>query len=235
MILHRPAASRGRDARLATRCDTRLAFSFGDFHDPDWTGLGVLRVFNEARAEPGAGLVPSGRRANMEILSYVLDGRLAWRDAAGAPHEAGPGELHWLGAGHGLDAALANASADAPLHLVQAWLQPDRVNAPPQQAVRAATPGAGWQLLASPDGAAGSLVIRQQARLYRAALEEGAPASFDLDPHQRYWLHVARGAVESGGSRMAAGDAVAITGEDGALQLRADAAGAELLLLELPG
>jgi len=92
MIIQRPAASRGRGPAAAEWLESRHSFSFGQYWDPDWTGFGVLRVINEDRVAPGAGFAPH-RHANMEILSYVLAGRLAHRDSSGAEGVIGPGEL----------------------------------------------------------------------------------------------------------------------------------------------
>lgn len=234
MLIQRPAAARGRGSAPAEGLDSRHTFSSGTYYDPEWTGFGVLRVVNEHRVAPGAGL-PLHRHANMEVLSYVLSGTLAHRDGAGVERLVRAGGLQWLGAGHGVEHRDYNPSADHPLHFLQVWLQPDRVNAPPARADRAPTPGPGWQLLASSDGAAGSLAVRQDVRLYRLALEPNREAAFDLDPGRSYWLHVATGAVGSGEQALAAGDGLGILGEEGALVLagRADGPG-EVLLFELP-
>lgn len=233
MIIERPGNSRGRGPSDVAWLDSRHTFSFGGYYDPAWMGFGVLRVLNEDRVAPGAGFPPH-RHANMEILSYVLAGALAHRDSSGAEGVIGAGELQWMGAGHGVEHSEFNASANEPVHFLQIWLQPDRVNATPGYAHRPVTAGEGWQLLASPDGAAGSLAIRQAARLYRIGLDDGQPASFDLDGGQRYWLHVATGAIESGGRRLDAGDAVGISGEEGAMVLAGRAAATDVLLFELP-
>ena len=233
MILQRPADSRGRGPAAADWLDSRHSFSFGQYYDPQWMGFGVLRVINEDRVAPGAGFAPH-RHANMEILSYVLSGRLAHSDSSGAEGVIGPGELQWMSAGHGVAHSEYNGSDEEPVHFLQIWIQPDRVNAEPAYAHRPASDAPGWLLLASPDGAAGSIAIRQQARLYRLALQAGEEAAFDLDPAQRYWLHVARGGVASGGQALRAGDAVGLVDEEGALVLAGGEGGGEVLLFELP-
>src|SRR3546814_16189299 len=60
---------------------------------------------------PGAGLPPHGH-ANMEIISYVLEGGRAQRDNNGGEGVLGPGELQWMGAGHGIEHSEFNASKD---------------------------------------------------------------------------------------------------------------------------
>lgn len=236
MIIERRGDARGH--AQAGWLDSRHTFSFGSYYDPAWMGFGVLRVINEDRVAAGAGFAPH-RHANMEILSYVLDGALAHRDSSGGGGVIGAGELQWMGAGHGVEHSEHNASATGPVHFLQIWLQPDRVNAPPAYAHLAAAPGhpAGqWRLLASPDGGAGSLAIRQDARLSAVALARDMRAEMPLVASRRYWLHVARGVVEADGRVLAAGDALGFVAEAGTLRLTGQGDGvADVLLFDLPG
>jgi redox-sensitive bicupin YhaK (pirin superfamily) len=235
MIIERPAAERGHVQ--AGWLDSRHTFSFGHFHDPAWMGFGPLRVINEDRVAPGAGFPPH-RHANMEILSYVLSGVLSHRDSTGTVGELRPGELQWMSAGHGIEHSEYNGADAAPVHFLQIWIQPDRVNAPPAYAQRAFDPAqrrGRWATLASPDGADDSLAIRQQAWLRGTRLGDGDTVAWALEPSRRYWLHVAQGTVAIGERRLAAGDALGFVDEAGALQVRGTGADeADLLLFDLP-
>lgn len=237
MVIERPSSARGRggDGPL----DSRHAFSFGGYYDPAWMGFGPLRVVNEDRIAPGAGY-PMQRRANMEILTCVLAGEFDPGIASPAP--AAPagvvpaGGLHWLGAGHGIECGGSNARDDRALHVLQLWIQPDRLNAPPTQG-RQAPVGAGargrWALLASPDGAGGSIAIRQDARVFVSQLEPGVQVAHVLDPPRRYWLQVTGGTVQAAGRQLHAGDAIALAEEAGELVVQASAVSG-VLLLDLP-
>ncbi len=115
---------------------------------PAWMGFGALRVINEDRVAPGAGFAPH-RHANMEILSYVLEGALAHRDDSGGGGVIRAGELQWMSAGHGIEHSEYNGSDSEPVHFLQIWIQPDRLNATPAYAQRArvdseADRGTGW-------------------------------------------------------------------------------------------
>lgn len=94
MIIERRSADRGRVH--AGWLDSRHTFSFGHYYDPAWMGFGVLRVINEDRVDPGAGF-PAHGHANMEILSYVVEGALSHQDSSGGGGVVGPGELQWMG------------------------------------------------------------------------------------------------------------------------------------------
>ena len=128
-----------------------------------------------------------------------------------------------MSAGHGIEHSEFNASQTEPVHFLQIWIQPDRVNAPPAYAQRAFDPAARrgrWATLASPDGADGSIAIRQQAWLRGVRLGEGESVDRSRSiPSRRYWLHVAQGAVEVDGRALSAGDALGFVDEARLLDL----------------
>lgn len=235
MIIERRSGDRGQVQ--AGWLDSRHTFSFGQYYDPAWMGFGALRVINEDRVAPGAGFPPH-RHANMEILSYVLDGELTHQDSSGGGGVIRPGELQWMSAGHGVEHSEFNASTTRPVHFLQIWLQPDRLNAAPAYAQREATPSrtpGRWTLLASPDGSDGSLAIRQQARVYGVQLAAGEAVEEVLDPARRYWLHVATGSVIAGERMLAAGDALGFVDERGPLRISGHGdTTADVLLFDLP-
>ncbi|HST45525.1 MAG TPA: hypothetical protein VLK29_09925 [Luteimonas sp.] len=229
MRLLRSGQQRGRTT--APGLDGRSAFSSGDLHDPAWMGFGVLRACHEYRVAVG-GRAPPPARANMEILTFVLDGTL--RDAHGDLHAPG---VAWAGAGAGTELDGCLAAGDRTLHVLQAWIQPAHVNLPPVAArIAGTTTGDGWQLVAAPDGAGGALPVRQQAWAWRGRVADGAALVFEMRVDRRYWMQVVGGALQCGAERLQAGDALACYGEAGALCVQAgSAAGGDVLLFDLPG
>jgi len=235
MRIARPSGERGHvDAGWL---DSRHTFSFGHYHEPKWMGFGPLRVINEDRVAPGGGFPPH-RHANMEILSYVISGALAHRDDTGSSGVLRPGEVQWMSAGSGIEHSEYNGGDGAPVHFLQIWIMPDRVNAPPGYDQRAFDPvqrEGRWATLASPDGVDGSLAIRQQAWMRGVRLARDVPVEHALDPARLYWLHVVQGAVSADGDTLSAGDALGISVEQGSLRLAG--AGddiADVLLFDLP-
>lgn len=234
MIALRAAGDRGltRTGWL----ESRHSFSFGHYYDPAHMGFGPLRVLNDDVVAGGGGFAPH-RHANMEILTWVLSGRLAHRDSSGGGGELGPGELQHMSAGSGIEHSEYNASPTEPVHFLQIWIQPDRLNGAPAYAQRA-FPEAGrrgrWCLLASPDGADGSLPIAQDARMHAGLLAAGDTLAAALDPTRRAYFHVARGRAEVGGlGAVVAGDGIA-AGAESRLELHATEA-SEILWFDLPG
>ena len=234
MILERRSDARGHVR--AGSIESRHAFSSGDYYDPQWMGFGPLRVLNEVALAPGATL-PAQRYANMELLTYVLSGALA--HGTNDAQSVNAGELLWIGAGHGVELQLRNASGDEPVRFLQAWIQPDRLNARPGHTRLAADAGqrcARWLTLASPHGSEGSLAMHHdQAWLRGALLAADDSIELVLDPLRRYWLHIAGGAVRVDGRALNAGDAVGVVEEAGMLRITgADQAVADVLLFDLP-
>ncbi len=215
--------------------DTRHTFSFAGYHDPAQMGFRALRVINQDRVLPGQGFDTHGHR-DMEILSYVLEGALAHRDSSGGGGVLRPGEVQRMSAGTGIRHSEFNGSAAAPVHFLQIWLLPDRPGHRPSSEPRAfpAEERRGrLRLVASPDGAEGSTVLHQDARVHAALLADGRTAELALAPGRHAWVQVARGAVEVNGTRLEAGDGAAISDEARLALTGRSAEEAELLVFDL--
>lgn len=234
MIVERPSGARGEVDLGWLR--SRHTFSFGHYYDPAWMGFGVLRVINDDTVAPGGGFAPH-RHANMEIISVVLDGALAHKDSAGNAGVIRAGDVQWMSAGHGIEHSEYNGSDAAPVHFLQIWIQPARLNHAPAYDQKHFAPDARrarWALLASPDGADGSIAIRQQATLRATRLLPGDAVDVALDPARRYWLHVATGEVAAGERMLRAGDALGFVEEAVTLELHGTGDTSDVLLFELP-
>jgi redox-sensitive bicupin YhaK (pirin superfamily) len=230
MIRVRKAAERGHFDH--GWLDTYHTFSFGDYYDPAHMGFRSLRVINDDRVRPGRGFGMHGHR-DMEIVTYVLDGALEHRDSMGNGSVIRAGGLQRMTAGTGVRHSEFNPSATEWVHLYQIWLLPRRQGLKPsyeELAVGEGQPGR-LRLVASPDGAAGSLTIHQDARLYLASLLPGQSVAHDVEPGRAAWLQVLRGGVNALGHDLAAGDAVAVTDES-AVPVQA-AVPSEVLLFDL--
>jgi redox-sensitive bicupin YhaK (pirin superfamily) len=213
--------------------DTYHTFSFSGYYDPNHQGFRSLRVINEDRVAPGRGFDTHGHR-DMEIVTYVLEGTLAHRDSLGSVEMLRPGELQRMTAGTGIMHSEFNPSETEPVHLYQIWLFPERRGLEPsyeQKAFPEADRRNQLRLVASPDGRDGSLVIRQDARLFLGALSEGTDVSHSLAKGRTAWLQVLRGKVKVNGLALEAGDGAAASDESG-LSLRA-CEKTEVLLFDL--
>ena len=187
-------------------------FSFADYHDPAHMGFRALRVINDDRVAPAKGFGTHGHR-DMEILSYVLDGALEHKDSMGTGSVIKPGDVQRMSAGTGVMHSEQNASKTELVHFLQIWILPERPGAKPgyeQKAFTAEDKRGKLRLVASRDGREGSITVHQDMSLYAGLFEEGERASFEVKPGRGAWVHVARGTIELGGTRLVAGDAAAI-------------------------
>lgn len=208
MMELRPAAERGL-ANFGWLL-SQHSFSFGSYYDPQHMGFSDLLVINEDRVRPGRGFDTHGHR-DMEIFSYVLEGGLAHRDSMGTGAVIQPGDVQMMSAGSGVLHSEYNASDEAPVHFLQIWILPDRKGVTPRYQQRHFAPAekrGRLRLIISPDGAEGSLSVYQDARVYAGLLDGDETQHFELPANRFAYLHVARGALEVNGQRLAAGDAV---------------------------
>jgi quercetin 2,3-dioxygenase len=209
---------RDRMARGRTRIgwlDSRHSFSFGGYHDPKHMGFRALRVINEDRVIPGAGF-PSHSHRDMEIISYVLKGKLRHQDSLGNGSVISPGEVQRMSAGTGITHSEYNASADAPVHFLQIWILPDKTGASPgyeQKPIEGEKSRGRLLLAAGPKGTDAIVAIQQDALMYVSRLDADATLSHELRPGRGAWLQVARGVVALNGTEMKHGDGAAIEGE----------------------
>ena len=213
--------------------DTFHTFSFSDYYDPANMGFRALRVINDDRVQPGQGFGMHGHR-DMEIVTYVLDGALQHKDSLGNGSIIRAGELQRMTAGTGVRHSEFNPSDMEGVHLYQIWLLPERTGLKPsyeELAVGEEEKQGRFRLVASPDGAAGSLTIHQDARLYLASLLPGQGVAHPIEPGRAAWLQVLRGSVNVLGNDLSAGDGVAVTDEN-AISVQA-AVPSEVLLFDL--
>jgi redox-sensitive bicupin YhaK (pirin superfamily) len=214
--------------------DSWHSFSFADYYDPAHMGFGPLRVINEDRILPGTGFGTHGHR-DMEIISYVLAGALGHRDSMGTGSTIVPGDVQRMSAGRGVQHSEMNADKAGTTHFLQIWIEPNARGIAPgyeQRHFDAPSKRGRLRLVASPDGADGSVTIHQDARIYAGLFDGAERATLALAPGRRAYLHLVRGRLTVNGTPLAAGDALKMTGV--AEVLVENGAGAEALLFDLP-
>src|SRR5438128_646994 len=191
------------------------SFSFADYFDPKHVEFGPLRVINEDRVAAGAGFGTHGHR-DMEIISYVLSGELAHKDSMGNVESIPPGDVQRMSAGRGVMHSEFNHKADETTHFLQIWIQPNVRGIPPsyeQKTFAEAEKRGKLRLVASPDGADGSVLVHADARLFAGLIDGDEKASLTLDPKRKSYVHLVRGELEANGIKLATGDAALLDGE----------------------
>ena len=210
------------------------SFSFADYQDPQHVEFGALRVINEDRVEPGTGFGTHGHR-DMEIITYVLEGELAHKDSIGNGSVIRPGDVQRMSAGRGVLHSENNPSPTQATHFLQIWIKPNAFGMAPsyeQKAFPAGEKRGRLRLVASADGAGGSLRIHQDARVYAGLFDGAERAELELDARRRAYVHVARGRIVANGTALVAGDGLKLT--DTTSLALADGREAEVLVFDLP-
>src|SRR5246127_5313626 len=213
MMQIRPANERGGGNH--GWLNTKHTFSFSDFWDPKWMGFRSLRVINEDRVAPSTGF-PTHPHRDMEIITYVLEGKLEHKDSLGTGSVILPGDGQRMTAGSGIRHSEFNPSKTEPVHLLQIWIQPEKVALAPsyeQKSFPEAEKRGKFRLIASRDASDGSVKINQDAKLYVSVLKAGEEVAHEFAGGRHGWLQVARGTVELNGKPLAQGDGAAISNE----------------------
>ena len=232
MLTLRPAADRGHANH--GWLDTHHTFSFANYYDPAHMGFGPLRVINDDRIAASRGFGTHGHR-DMEIITYVLEGAVAHKDSMGTGSVIRPGDVQRMSAGRGVLHSEFNPQPDAPTHMLQIWIEPDVTGIEPeydQKTFDEASKRGRLCLVASPDGAQGSMRLHQDVRLYAGLFDGQEQAELPLAAGRRAWVHLARGRLTVNGQVLNAGDGLAVQAESRLLLSAGEAA--DVLVFDLP-
>lgn len=216
---------------------THHTFSFAGYHDPDHMGFRSLRVLNDDRIAPGRGFGAHAHR-DMEIVTYVLEGKLRHKDSMGQERVFGPNTIQAMSAGTGVVHSEFNPSLAEWVHLLQIWIMPSAEDFEPsyQQIEFAPQEKQGkLRLIAAPskDPKQPAAVINQDAFVYATVLTPGESIKRDLKPGRHAWVQVAEGDVIVNGKKLTTGDAAAISGESLVSLEGSGETGAEILFFDL--
>ncbi|WP_035053357.1 pirin family protein [Andreprevotia chitinilytica] len=213
--------------------DSWHSFSFAGYYDPAHVHFGALRVINEDRVAPGMGFGTHPHR-DMEIISYILEGAVQHRDNMGNGSVIRPGSVQRMSAGTGVQHSEFNPSNTEEAHFLQIWLMPNVEGVPPsyeEKEFSDAEKRGALRLVVSPDGAAGSVKIHQDARLHAGLFDGEEALTWPIPAGRKVYLHVARGTIQANGLALTTGDALMLDKES-ALQL-AQGRNAEVLVFDL--
>jgi quercetin 2,3-dioxygenase len=212
----------------------RWHFSFDCYRDPAQMGIGPLRVFNDDRLVPGADW-PMHPHADVEGLTYVVEGTFEHADSLGQNGRLQPGGVQRMTLGSGALHSERNGSKTEPMRFLQFWILPEAAALEPSVEQRQFTrEDLRNQLrqVVGPDG--GEVVkVHQRATVHVAVLDAGVEVEHDFEEGRAGYLYLIRGAARlNDGDRLATGDAVKVYGPE---RVRLQAAEeTELILIDVP-
>ena len=212
-------------------------FSFADYYDPKHMGFRSLRVLNDDRVAAGMGFGSHGHR-DMEILSYVLEGKVAHKDSTGENAVLGTNEVQVMSAGTGVIHSEFNGSQTESTHFLQIWIVPNQEDLRPsyQQFRYDPTEKHGkLRLMAGPEGGNGSGVakINQDAQIFASVLTPGEKVDYTIPEGRFAWVHCAEGNITVNGTAFKEGDGAAVSDEKILSFAAAGDMGGEFLIFDL--
>ena len=209
------------------------SFSFAGYHDEKHMAFGNLRVINEDRIAPGTGFGTHGH-TNMEIISYVLEGNLAHKDSMGNVKGIPPGDVQRMSAGTGVQHSEFNHAEGQTTHFLQIWIEPNVKGIAPgyeQKTFGDQEKRGKLRLVASNDGADGSVTVHADAIIYAGLLDGDEAATLTLNPARKVYIHLIRGQLQVNDLQLDTGDAALMSAES---ELRlAHGRSAEVLVFDL--
>jgi quercetin 2,3-dioxygenase len=225
------------DERFHTKLDwldSKHNFNFGPHYSPEHSGFGLLLVNNDDVVPGGVGFGEHGHR-DMEIVTWVLSGRLEHRDSEGNHGVLYPGLAQRMSAGRGIRHSEMNASPDEPVHFVQMWVPPHANGIDPgyeQLDINDSLASGQLVPVASGKGHDDAITIHQRnAVLYAARVAAGATVTSEVDRHVHVFVALGSGTLDIDGdtNAVAQGDAARIT-DPTSVSFTAGEQGAELLV-----
>lgn len=210
MLQIRKAAERGNGS--FDWLESYHTFSFANYYDPKHMHFSHLRVINEDFIAPNHGF---GKHPhdNMEILTYVLNGRVAHQDSMGNQTEVKAGEFQIMSAGTGVFHSEINPDAEETLHLYQIWIIPNQKDVTPRYSQDKFADKEGATLILSPNADEDSFKIYQDMKLWRYQYLAEKSVQITLNPNRSYWLQVVRGNLSVNGIELSNSDALGIRQE----------------------
>jgi redox-sensitive bicupin YhaK (pirin superfamily) len=212
----------------------RWHFSFDRYRDPRQMGIGPLRVFNDDRLVPGADW-PMHPHADVEGLTYVVEGTFEHADSLGNNGRLQPGGVQRMTLGSGALHSERNGSKTEPMRFLQFWILPNKASLKPDVEQRQFGPEDLHNQLRPVIGTTGDVVkVHQDASAYVGQLDEGVAVEHNFKQARAGYLYLIRGEAElNGDARLLTGDAVKIRGPE-PVRIRSKA-NSELILIEVPG
>jgi redox-sensitive bicupin YhaK (pirin superfamily) len=212
----------------------RWHFSFDRYRDPAQMGIGPLRVFNDDRLVAGAAW-PMHPHADVEGLTYVVEGLFEHADSLGNGGTLRPGGVQRMTLGSGARHSERNGSPTEPMRFLQFWILPDTPSLPPgleqRQFTRADRTNRLLRVVQATGGDA--VAVHQDATVDVAALEPDRSVDRSFGEGRAGYLYVIDGSVLiNDGEKLDVGDAVKVFGPED-LQLTA-VVGTELIVIEVP-
>ncbi|CAK9225661.1 unnamed protein product [Sphagnum troendelagicum] len=203
--------------------ESRFHFSFAEYYNPQNTEFGVLRVLNDDLVKPRAGFGTHSHR-DMEIFTYIIDGKLTHKDSIGTAETLGRGSVQYMSAGRGISHSEMN-NGNEMLRFLQIWIKPKKSGLQPNYGSRIFDEKERHNQLqhvltsfdkyeSSKDLGEGVIPIHQDCNIYVAELDPSVEQEFILAKNRQAYLVCIEGSLTiNDNTHLMARDATEITAE----------------------
>lgn len=216
-------------------------FSFGHYYDPKWTHFHQLLVINEDTIAPSMGFGTHPHN-DMEILTYVIKGKIRHRDSMGNLGFISPGEIQVMSAGTGVTHSEHNDLADSPTHLLQIWVHPIKEHLPPRYDQKKVFDQQSTQLfkvIATTKNDVNNIsdevvTLNAEAKFHLGRFEKEASLSFSPTLYKNFWIQLIDGNLSIDDIQMKNGDGLGVSAKAAQVfELKIGANGAHFLIIEV--
>ena len=215
--------------------DSKHSFSFGEYHDPKFVHYGVLRVLNEDRVIPKGGFAPHSHQ-DMEIVSYVISGKLEHKDSLGNGSVIVVGDVQRMSAGSGITHSEYNPSEKEEVHFLQIWFFPEKKKITPSYEQKHFSKEAKlgrFKCIVSPTDK-DAVFINQNISIFSCILDKKhANASFKSQDSRKIYIQIVNGTVIINGYTLQQGDAAFVEEETELIFNINGSQEAEILLMDV--
>lgn len=213
---------------------SHFSLSFGPYANPERSGFGLLRVFNDDFVQPGGGFGLHAH-ANMEIISVMLAGRMNHKDSLGYSEEVTQDWVQIMSAGSGLRHEEYNVGEE-PVNFLQIWVEPKLQNVTPRYQrrhfPRAKRRNQLTTIVSNEEGTA-HCWINQNARLSLGLFDAGQAVEYQLNPVNKcVFLFVLEGRLTANGEPVAQRESLGLW-DTATVQLQCETE-VHFLLIEVP-
>lgn len=184
-------------------------FSFAEYYNPERMNFGALRVVNDDLVTPNEGFDMHPHR-DMEIVSYVIDGKLTHGDSMGNKKTISRGHIQYMSAGTGVFHSEHNYGSET-LRFLQIWISPNQKGLNPHYGDYKCD----WDLrknqllhLVSSKAGGAPVQINADANIYALELDKGLDVEFEVGSDRQAYLIQAEGRSDINGMEVNTQDAV---------------------------
>ncbi len=196
--------------------ESQFHFSFAEYRNPSNINFGVLRVLNDDIVHPNSGF-DTHPHANMEIISYIVNGEITHKDSMGNSETLKRGEVQYLSAGDGIYHSEHNRHNTEDLRLLQIWIIPPKTGLPrlygSKKYLSEERKNKLLNIVSSENGNA-EVKIHQDINMYVSELDESRNIDFKIEKGRQVYFAQIEGSSDINGVELKSGDAMEITKEN---------------------